>query len=140
MNIRNTRHLAPADARRLWLLVENSRRTNDIEQDPLAALEDLLDAAIVLDGERIEPDRVGLRATVELEDRAGGAGECLRLVLPGERLVPGAARDISVLSPMGLALLGLRRGDFARVELPDGGRRELRIRSVESDRVESQPA
>jgi regulator of nucleoside diphosphate kinase len=50
------------------------------------------------------------------------------VVFPQDVSIPD--RRISVLSPVGRALLGRRVGEVASIELPDGDTRDIRIRAI----------
>ena len=96
--------------------------------DPEAAraLRDLLLEARVVPHEELPWDRIAMNSVVTYE--ADGARRSVVLVHPIES-DPARGR-ISVLSPIGLALLG--RGPGARVAASLPGERELTIRIVEA--------
>jgi transcription elongation GreA/GreB family factor len=69
----------------------------------------------------------GLGSTVCVVD-AGGRTADYRLI---GRRGPGSTRnEVTMASPVGQALWGVRPGDVARVALPDGRARELRVLDV----------
>lgn len=82
------------------------------------ALGDLLAEAEVVDGKDMPADVVTMYAQFEIEEHASGRRQKLVLCYPGDA-EPGAGY-ISVLSPVGMALLGLRAGDVARWQTPGG--------------------
>ncbi len=71
-------------------------------------LKDELKRARILPTERMPDDVVMINSTVWITDLDGGAKESFRLVMPEES--DGTTR-VSVLSPIGMALLGYRVGD-----------------------------
>ena len=81
--------------------------------------------AHIVPGTEIGPDVVTVNSTVSFRDEATQTVHRVTVVYPSEMSVSG--RRISVLSPVGRALLGQRVGRVAHVELPDGSSRELRI-------------
>lgn len=81
-------------------------------------LDDLLDAALVVPSRSIAPDVVTMHSQVELQDLHAHARRRLALCFPAD--AEPAAGGVSVLSPLGRALLGLRIGDVARWTTPDG--------------------
>ena len=85
---------------------------------PHAALDELLDEADIARPGSVPADLVILRAQVEIEDAASGRRQQLVLCEPAH--AAPAAGCISVLSPVGLALLGLRVGAVARWRSPGG--------------------
>jgi transcription elongation factor GreA len=94
----------------------------------IALLEERLRSADVVDPQpgngRVD---VGERVRV----RALASGERLDLELVGPHESDVTAGRISVASPLGRAILGLRRGQIARVDAP-GGRLEFKILRVEA--------
>ena len=64
-------------------------------------------------------------STVSFREEASGSEHRVTVVYPQEMSV--GHRRISVLSPVGRALLGQRVGHVALVTLPDGSTRELRV-------------
>lgn len=95
----------------------------------LAGLIDMVEQeADIVPGERIDPDVVTVNSTVSFRDEATRSVHRVTVVYPQEMSV--GARRISVLSPVGRALLGQRAGDVAAVELPDGSQRPIRVLEV----------
>lgn len=89
---------------------------------------DLLDEAQIVPSEALPPDAVSLGASVELEDLASGQRHTLVPCAP-EHSAPAQGR-VSVLSPAGLALMGLRVGDTARWHNPSGADGAARVIAV----------
>jgi regulator of nucleoside diphosphate kinase len=94
--------------------------------DPLSDLMEMLsEHAQIVPGRRIPPDVVTVNSTVSFRDEVTGAVHRVTVVYPSETSI--ADGRISILSPVGSALLGLPVGRIAAVELPDGATREIRI-------------
>ena len=95
----------------------------------LAALSSLIERveqeADIVAPEHIGPDVVTVNSTVSFRDELTDSVHRVTVVYPQEMSV--GQRRISVLSPVGAALLGQRVGQVARVALPDGTTRELRV-------------
>ena len=68
-----------------------------------------LQQAIVLPPSRLSPDVVTLRAKVAVTDMESGRSMAVRLVLPDQ--AGSDADQISILSPLGMALFGYKAGD-----------------------------
>ena len=68
-----------------------------------------------------------LGSTVRVADEAGATME---FALVGRRAADSAPREVSLVSPVGKALLGVRAGDIAHVALPSGRVRLLRVLGV----------
>lgn len=122
--------LTELDHRRLRGLIEVLRGRGD--DATLDALEGELERAAVVAAEAIPPTVVTMSSTVELEDTAAAEPRSLTLVFPGAAPVGGG--HVSVLSPIGTALLGARVGDEVTWATPKGRRRARVLR------VNDQPA
>ncbi|AVS78881.1 transcription elongation factor GreAB [Paracidovorax avenae] len=91
-------------------------------QLPPASLADLLATADVTGSRAVDADVVTMNSRVELEgsgtDGADGARQVLTVCYPQD--ADAAAGRVSVLSPVGCSLLGLRVGDVAAWRTPQG--------------------
>jgi len=113
------------DAGLLAQLLAEHRHANALEAEAAEALGDLMmEARFVADG-TLPPGCVGLGSRVTYADTDGSAVRSVTLVLPHS--ADAAAGRISVLSPVGLALIGRRRGAFTEAHLPNGRRLALRV-------------
>jgi len=92
------------------------------------ALDELLDEADVVDSRAVAPDVVTMYAQVEVEDPGTRRRQTLVVCYPRDAR-PGAG-FVSVLSPVGLALLGLRVGSVARWQAPGGEERAAAVTAV----------
>ena len=81
-------------------------------------IEDLLDAAQVVPSRAVEPDVVTMYSQVLLRDPHADTRSQLTLCYPAD--AEPAEGFVSVLSPVGRALLGLRVGETAQWATPDG--------------------
>lgn len=86
-----------------------------------------VDAEIV-PGPMVSPDVVTMNSAVSFVDEKTGLASRVTLVYPAEMAI--AERRISVLSPVGRALLGRAVGAVAEVKLPDGGVRPIRVLEI----------
>jgi len=82
------------------------------DPDPLDALHGELDKAKIVHPEEVPPDVVTMNSKVRLKDMDTGETKTLTLVFP-EDADPGQER-VSVLEPIGTALIGYRVGDEIR--------------------------
>ncbi|MEO7805119.1 MAG: GreA/GreB family elongation factor [Steroidobacteraceae bacterium] len=105
-----------------------SRPTTRHDQEHLDELRLELDRALVLDPSEMPSSVVTLGATVSVVNMRSGERQELVLVSPAESDV--SARRISVLAPLGTALLGYREGDEVEWLMP-GGLQHLRIERVQ---------
>ena len=98
-----------------------------VDEARIAQLERLARSVSVV-AARDDADGVaGLGSTVRVADEAG---ETMEFALVGRRAADAAPREVSLASPVGNALVGVRAGDVARVALPSGRVRLLRVLDV----------
>lgn len=98
---------------------------------PIPNREDLqaeLDRAHIVEPAQMPPDVVTMNSTVTFRMDSSGAEFALTLVYP-DAMDDGAGK-ISVLAPVGSALLGLREGDEISWPRPGGGLLKVRILKV----------
>lgn len=123
------------DAARLRsLLSGRAGSVRDAEHLDELALE--IERAVVVEPGKVPPDVVTMHARVRVVDLVSGECRELALVYPAEADV--AANRVSVLAPLGTALLGYREGDEVEWEMP-GGLRRLRIESVIQESEDASP-
>lgn len=91
-------------------------------------LDELLDEAEVIDSREVAPDVVTMYAQVEIEDLGNRSRQTLVVCYPAD--AQPAKGFISVLSPVGLALLGLQVGSVARWQAPGGGENAARVTAI----------
>ena len=115
------------DARQLRALLRYRSEASFRDQAHLGKLKADLERAIVLRAEEMHGDVITMQSHVQVRDLANGERSNYELVFPFEADV--AARKISVLAPLGTALLGFREGDEVEWQMP-GGIRQLRIERV----------
>jgi len=114
------------DFDRLEKLVQRLR-TRDNQPELANALEDEIESADIVDPRQMPANVVTMNSEVVVRDLATDEVEKLRVVFPGAA-APGRGA-ISVLAPLGLALLGTRTGDEVSWDVP-GGSRLLRVESI----------
>ena len=93
----------------------------------LALLEEHLEEAEVRPASEIGPDVVTMNSEVRVTDLATGEPMQFRLVYP--RVAATASGTVSVLAPLGMAVLGRRTGEGITWEAP-GGTRRIRVDEV----------
>lgn len=94
-----------------------------------AALQRELDRADLLPDDAPGEPVIGMHARVHCIDEATGARHSLTLVFPHEADVDMGR--VSILAPVGTALLGLTTGQ--RIDWPSAGGRTLRLRVLDID-------
>jgi regulator of nucleoside diphosphate kinase len=118
--------LSRPDALRLRAIL-GAHRDSIRDREHLLDLQAELERAWVLDEDRIAEDLVTIDAKVRVRDKTTGKVSDYVLVAPAQANV--ATGHISVLAPLGTALLGYREGDEVEWSMP-GGVRSLRIEKV----------
>ena len=118
-------HLTDLDAARLERsLIEQLRQLPEPAQGT-AELEALLDAAAVVPSATIDPNVVTMNSTVVLEEQPSGRRIIVTLAYPKDS-DPERSR-VSVLSPVGRALIGTHVGDTIRIVVQGNPPRDLRV-------------
>ena len=115
------------DAARLRELIAARARV-ERDQDHLQELAAELERARIADTDDVPADVITIHTRVRVLDLVSGERRDLMLVLPRES--DASAGRISVLAPLGTALLGYRVGDEIEWLMP-GGLRRMRIESVQ---------
>jgi len=117
-----------SDMSRLHRLVESALNFLRRDRPHLETLEDELDHARVVPTEEMPQNVVMLNSRVRLRDLDTGKRTVYTLVFPRDSHV-GEDR-LSVLAPIGTAILGRRMGDVVECSVP-GGVRKLEIEEVQ---------
>lgn len=116
------------DHHRLTRLLDRLRREGTSPSATGAdLLEDELENAAVVDSRSVPPTVVTMNSEVEVSLLDSGQATRVTVTFPGEAS-PKEGR-ISVLAPLGLALLGARVGDEITWSMP-GGPRSLRVERI----------
>jgi regulator of nucleoside diphosphate kinase len=123
----NAIYVTLPDKERLVALVEGYRTQGREDPRTLEALEGELARARVVDARELAADVVTLDSRVRLVDLDSGGEMLFTVVLPSRANADDGR--ISVLAPLGMAVLGCRAGDDIEWDVP-GGRRRLRVRRV----------
>lgn len=115
------------DFERIESLIAASGRRRDAAT--IVALQGELDRARVVEADEVPRDVVKMSSRVRFVDAATGAEERVTLVYP---FAADATRGfVSVLAPLGSALIGLRVGQSIAWPMPNGQVRQLRVLAVE---------
>ena len=119
--------VADDDRARLEALLRRAATLNLSGSQYLAALAGELRRARVVPRSRIPRDVVTMNSTVRLRDLETGEEETYTLVYPDDADIE--ENKLSVLAPVGTALLGYRAGDVVEWPVPAGVRR-FRVEKV----------
>lgn len=120
--------LTEPDHEQLNLLIASSREHCRLDMERLDDLQSELNRAIVVKPCRVPRDVVTMNSRVRVKDLISGQELCYQIVFPKDADI--AQNRVSVLAPIGTALLGFRVGSTVEWRVPSG-RRRLRILDVE---------
>jgi regulator of nucleoside diphosphate kinase len=126
----NAIHITENDMERLRQLTEGRLLSHSVQLELLARLEAELDRAEVVDDVDAPPDVVAMNSRVLLRDVATGRETVHRLVYPSQCY--GQPEALSVLAPLGIAVLGYRVGDVVEARTP-GGLRKVEVLALLDD-------
>ena len=120
--------LTDKDYTRLKQLSLQLARQADGLQAGLETLEEILDLARVVKPEAVPTNVVTMHSRVLFEDVRTGEKGTVTIVYPAEADV--STRRISILSPVGAALIGEAEGAEVELPVPHGQTRRIRILEV----------
>lgn len=120
--------ISDADARQLRMLLEDADVGGERDRDQLQALEEEIERARIVPAEQMPTNVVRMRSRVRIVDMRTGEQLVYQIVYPHEANY--VAKKISILAPIGMALLGYAAGTEIEWQVPSG-RRKLWIAAVE---------
>ncbi|MBZ0300847.1 MAG: nucleoside diphosphate kinase regulator [Anaerolineae bacterium] len=125
----NAIRITSLDMQRLRNLLD---KPDLMQQKPyLLELEREIEQAVVVQSSEVPPDTITMNSTVQLIDLQTGEDLILTLVYPDRANI--SEGRISVLAPVGMAILGCSEGETVQWEVPDG------FRSLKVDHILYQP-
>jgi len=111
--------ITSADRERLLKLINKEREFGSAKnKDYLKDLEHELEKANIVSSEEIPPDAITMNSRVLLRDLDSGEETMYTLVYPEDADL--LEDKISVLAPVGTAILGFREGDILDWKVPAG--------------------
>ncbi len=125
--------ITESDFIRLNSLIESVKRFFRRDQEHLSSLEEELNRAEVVSKDRLPENVVTMNSQVTITDLDTGEHMVYTLSFPHQADI--AHNRISVLAPLGSALLGYQKGSVVRVQVPRG-RKRLRIEEVKLPSVQ----
>ena len=114
------------DSRYLFLTERDFVRVMALQPDPPLRAE--LERAIVVPADALPAGVVSMYSQVRYRDEHAGVSRQIQIVLPEDADV--AQDKVSVLAPVGAALLGLETGQVIDWRFPAGEMRRLRVEEV----------
>lgn len=117
-------YITTFDLDRLTDLIEAYRNSGHQKKIPIDILEKELERAEIVDPKKVPADVITMNSTTYLKDLDTGEEIIWSLVFPKDANTE--ENRISVMAPIGMALLGYRVGDVIEWEVP-GGLRKLKV-------------
>jgi regulator of nucleoside diphosphate kinase len=133
-------HLADGQVRHISDLIHSALLSGGRSPEFAECLRELqaeIDTAKVVPQDRLPLDVVRIGSYVEVEDLSDGYADQFQLVYPEYSDL--AMGRISLLTPMGIALLGRAQGETVEYKAPSGSHR-IRIKQVASELLEGMPS
>ena len=106
---------------------DDAKNEQAMLEQRIAQLEERLRSATVIDAKELSTDVVRVGSQVNVTDE-GGKKQTFVIVGSAEAKPP---ERLSNESPVGQALVGRKKGDTAKVQLPNGKSRELKVTKIE---------
>lgn len=124
-------HITKFDMDRLNKLIDGLRLSPKANQANLDLLEKELYRGVLVDPQDIPRDVITMNSKVSITDTDSGEKMTYTLVFPSAANI--AENKLSVLAPLGMALLGYRKGDVIKWPVPSG------VRKLKVDEIIYQP-
>ncbi|MDD5203829.1 MAG: nucleoside diphosphate kinase regulator [Desulfobacterales bacterium] len=125
--IHRTIYITDLDLRRLTSLIENALDSDSKDRECLDRLQEELDRGKVVPASEIPKEVITMNSRARLVDLDTGETEEWTLVFPENADISQA--KISVLAPIGTAMLGYKVGDVFEWEVP-AGKRRLKVEEI----------
>ena len=122
-----TIYITEFDMKRLRALIDDAKRLDRRGNEYLESLEAELSRGKLVAPAKVPPDVVTMNSRVCLVDLDTNEEMVYTLVFPDDADI--AKSKISILAPIGTAMLGYRVGDTFEWQVPDGTRR-LQVKKV----------
>ncbi len=141
---REIEHLSTEKRREVAQRIKEAREFGDITENSeyddakneqamlesrIASLEDKLRSASVIDPAELDKDVVRVGSLVSVKDE--GSGKSLKYTIVGSTEADPSENRLSNESPVGKALVGRKKNDSVKVQLPNGKNRELKITKID---------
>jgi len=126
-----TIHITKFDMDRLLELIEGVRSSPKFNKVNIDLLEKELYRAVLVEPKNIRGDVITMNSTVSITDTESGEKMTYTLVFPQAANI--SENKLSILAPLGIALIGYRKGDIIEWQVPSG------IRKLKVDKIIYQP-
>jgi|SRR5690554_477791 len=120
-------YVTQKDRDRLLKLYQGTIGFREKDQKTIKALIEELKRATVLNTDEIPPNVITMNTTVKIKDLIKGDTYIYTIVYPEEANFE--EKKISILAPIGTALIGYKEGDIVEWEVP-AGKRKLKVEKI----------
>jgi len=124
-------HITRYDMDRLTELIDGLRLSPKANQANLDLLEKELYRGVLVDPQQIPHDVITMNSKVIITDTESGEKTTYTLVFPSAANI--SENKLSIMAPLGMALLGYRTGDIIEWPVPSG------VRKLKVDKIIYQP-
>jgi regulator of nucleoside diphosphate kinase len=124
-------HITRYDMDRLTELIDGLRLSPKANQANLDLLEKELYRGVLVDPQQIPHDVITMNSKVIITDTESGEKTTYTLVFPSSANI--SENKLSIMAPLGMALLGYRTGDIIEWPVPSG------VRKLKVDKIIYQP-
>jgi transcription elongation factor GreA len=108
---------------------DDAKNEQAMLEQRIAALEEKVRSAQVIDASELSTDVVRVGVTVNVKDEGTGSSDKYTIV--GSAEANPAQKKLSNESPVGKALMGRKKGESVEVALPSGKKRKLKITKID---------
>ncbi|MGE5402980.1 MAG: GreA/GreB family elongation factor [Ignavibacteriales bacterium] len=116
-------YITDFDMKRFMWLVNNSGRIDAIYKKHLRELEKELKNAVIVESKEIPADIITMHSNFSIKDIDTNIISEYTLVFPFDADIE--TKKLSILAPLGLAVIGSKIGDIIELDVPNGHRRIL---------------
>ncbi len=109
---------------------EDAKNEQAMLEQRIAALQDKLRRATVIDQKHIDTEQVEVGAVVHVKDQKSGKSQKFQIV--GSTEADPVEHKLSNESPIGKAVLGKKRNEVVLVDTPRGPKKKLKITKIEA--------
>src|SRR6266498_462838 len=109
---------------------DDAKNEQAMLEQRIAALQDRLRRAAVIDNKALDTETVGVGAVVHVKDQKSGKSQKFQIV--GSAEADPTEHKLSNESPIGKALVGSKRNEVVTVETPRGPKKKLKVTKIET--------
>lgn len=124
---KKTIYITELDMKRLEELVKFASKSDNRKKEYLRELEQELDRAKVVPSKKIPKNVITMNSKVRIKDLDSEQEKIYSLVFPYSANI--SQNRISILAPIGTALIGYKVGDIIEWQVP-GGMRKLKVEEI----------